>query len=241
MGMKVNDISYEEIREIWEKEETTVHKDTSEKLVNEISLHIKERCKLCSEDNVLTIGCGDGLFDSKILSFVNKVYGMDFSKQKLSVARERNMEVEYFCQSFLDSYNSEILNSNINKIYSYEVMQYCKPDDIEMFLNNQFKLLTEDKEYIIAHLDVPDIDKSDLYYYRKEPENAEHILKEGVENNTLFGDGTCWHNMNKIKSFIEKIGGQCDICPAHYWDYRSDIVIRMNGSIIKNYLNNHEV
>lgn len=47
-------------------------------------------CDLNENDNVLTIGCGDGFFDGEISKRVKTLYGIDFSNQKLDVAKKRN-------------------------------------------------------------------------------------------------------------------------------------------------------
>ncbi len=81
-------ITYEQCHLLWEKESTRVHSDTSERIVNEVSEHIRSVLELNKDDVLLNVGCGDGLFDKTISSYVNNLIGVDWSAQKISVAKE---------------------------------------------------------------------------------------------------------------------------------------------------------
>lgn len=227
-------ISYEECRQLWEDENTLVHQDTSERIVNEVTRHIITRCGLNKDDVLLNVGCGDGLFDKAIIKIVKTLLGIDFSLQKISVAKNRVPEGIYYNHSFLETYPSDLKKFGITKIYSYEVVQYCNPDDIERFIINQLKLCTEDREYVVCHLDIPDIDKAHLYYQRIAGNDcpvSREMLAGRVK--TLFGDGSYWHSMEQFESVANRYGLNCEIGDAHYWDYRSDVCFRFNGKEIQ--------
>ena len=87
-------------------------------------------------------------------------------------------------------------------------------------------LCDKDREYLIAHLDVPDRSKA-FHYYKS---RIDGIQPEDVSDvKTLFGDGSYWHDMEEFMRIAKKYGIDCQIKDAHYWDYRSDIIIRFNG------------
>ena len=221
------EITYEECQKLWEDENTLVHHDTSERLIREVTDHIIKICELNHEDILLNIGCGDGLFDTRILSAVKCYYGVDFSEQKLTIARKNVPEGRYFQHNFLNPYCDEIRDAGITKIYSYSVVQYCKPEDVERFIYNQLCLCTEEREYLIAHLDVPDRSKAVNYYKKRYPDLTDDNDCSSVK--TLFGDGSYWHDMQSFENAASKFGLECRIYPANYWDYRSDIVLRFKG------------
>lgn len=219
------EISYEACRDLWENENTLVHHDTSQKMVEATASFICKACDLNENDNVLTIGCGDGLFDGEISKRVKTLYGIDFSNQKLDVAKKRNPQVIYAQHNFLERFSNNFYSAGINKIYSYSVMQYCKPKDLALFIENQLDLCANKGQYLIAHLDVPDINKAIYYYSRHNPEITEKMLEGKIK--TLFGDGSYWHDMAQVKQICSDLGVECEIRDAHYWAYRSDIIIRI--------------
>ena len=155
------------------------------------------------------------------------LYGIDFSGQKISVAKRRMPLAHYYQQSFLDGFVPDILKAGINKIYSYSVAQYCKPDDLELFIENQLAILDKNKPFIIAHLDVPDIDKAVFYYQKMNPDITQEMLNGRIK--TLFGDGSYWHQMDQFREIALQHGLACEVSDAHYWKYRSDIVYKSPG------------
>lgn len=221
------EISYEECQNLWEDAETLVHHDTSLKLIKEISEHIIDRCCLTKDDVLLNVGCGDGLFDSLIAEYVKGFYGIDFSNQKLSIAKSNVKSGHYYQQSFLDKYCDALYLAKPTKIYSYSVAQYCKPADLDTFIYNQLCLCTENREYVIAHLDIPDKEKAVYYYQKQNPEITKEMLDGNVK--TLFGDGSYWHDMGDFEQIAKKYGLECEITDAHYWKYRTDVIYRFNG------------
>lgn len=223
-----NPISYEECLELWEDENTLVHKDRSERIIKEISTHICDVCGLNRNDILLNVGCGDGLFDGEVSDSVKKLYCVDFSSQKLAVAKEKwGNRVNYYQHNFLLDYPTELHDVGINKIYSYGVMQYCNPDDAELFLLNQLKLCVEDIDYVIAHIDVPDKSKAYNYYKRLDPSITEDMITDKVRS--LFNDGSYWHDMGSIQKIANKYDLSVEMLEPHYWDYRTDIVFRFHG------------
>ena len=223
-------MSYEECNSFWEKAESKVHADTSDELMKEISEHIAERMELNKEDILLVIGGGGGYIDRFLISKVKKLIAIDFSGQKIIDAKKRNPEGEYYRQDFLKEYDY-LKKYKINKIYSYSVMQYCKPEDFSIFIKNQLSVLDENKSCLIGHLDVPDVDKA-MFYYDKICVDAteEKVKKYRDKIKYLIGDGSCWHNMDKIKNILDNIASisEVEIKNAHYWKFRSDIIFRVN-------------
>lgn len=224
---KEKGITYDECNRFWESGDSKVHSDTSDGLMEELAAHIEKRMELCDEDVLLVIGGGGGYIDRFLTSRVKKLIGIDFSQQKTEDAKMRNPGAVYYKQDFLESYDY-LKEYSVNKIYSYSVMQYCKPEDFERFIQNQINVLDTGKKCMIGHLDVPDVDKAFYYYDIYCNDVTEDIIEKNREKiRFLIGDGSCWHDMKKIKKSLEKMEmiKKAEILNAHYWKFRSDIVI----------------
>ena len=222
-------ITYEECNRFWESGDSKVHSDTSDGLMKELADHIEKRMELNDNDVLLVIGGGGGYIDRFLTSRVNILIGIDFSQQKTDAAKKRNPGAVYYKQDFLDSYEY-LKEYSINKIYSYSVMQYCKPEDFDRFIQKQINVLDLSKKCLIGHLDVPDVDKAYYYYDIYCNDVTEDIIDKNRDKiRFLIGDGSCWHDMKKITQSLSKMEmvKKIDILDAHYWKFRSDIVIEL--------------
>ena len=123
------DMEYNKVREHWNDENATVHGDTSPDVMKGYANHIAERLNLTRDDVLLSVGCGDGHVDSYLKDRVGKIDGCDFADTKVKAAQRRNPECNYWVQSFLDKYQCPPLG-DVNKIYSFGVVQYCQPEDL---------------------------------------------------------------------------------------------------------------
>ncbi len=230
--MNQNNITESECNQLWELEETKVHQDVSDELMSQIAEYISNVLDLNQDDNLLTIGCGDGVLDKFIIPKVNSFYGIDFSQQKLSVAQERNPNGVYYKRNFMTDYSKLFQDKNINKIYSYSVMQYCKPDfeHVKTFIENQKKSITNIKQAVIAHFDVPDVNKAYFYYKDICSDVTEDLILDNIEKLRVYMmDGSYWHNGKTIASVLKMVEGIRDVKvkDARYWRNRSDVIIRL--------------
>lgn len=109
---------------------------------------------------------------------------------------------------------------DINKIYSFSVVQYCRPEDLHYFIELQVNLLRECGGGIIGHLDVPDISKAKFVYKNFRPETIRkyhHLLR------VMQGDGSYWHNMDSLSLVGQRLGCEVEVRDASC-NYRSDII-----------------
>lgn len=192
--------SYDEVRLLWEKPETKVHGQTTPGVLKEMSRLITEELCLVKEDRVLDIGCGDGQIDFFLKKKCAELSGFDFSETKINEAKARNKEVSYFVASFLEDYKEKC--RNINKVFSYGVMQYCKPEDVETFIQHSVEVL-KGTSGLVMHLDVPDKDKMGIFYSLNYGVPIDMVNKMRDNISYIFGDGSYWHDMKKIKREVE--------------------------------------
>lgn len=151
-------------------------------------------------DNVVDIGCGEGTIDSYIC--VNNLYGIDISPGNIENAKKKNPNYEYHEQNFIDEMNLPD-DISYNKCFSYGVFQYCKPEDVEKLIKNSIDTILRDGlrggVKMIAHLDVPDIEKAYDYYHRAYGITERFFAKHKKGIKMIFSDGSYWHDMRDIK------------------------------------------
>ena len=213
-------------RKFWQNR--SVHGDMSDKEFFIYFERINKELNISANDNILSIGCGDGLLDKTIVDNTGAtIYGFDFSEEKVRAAQKNNPQGLYWQQSFLENIDKEI--DNVNKIYSFGVMQYCAPEDLEKFflLQIEFVLKQKNKNVVIYHDDVPDKDLAYVYY-----KSFKRDIVEKYKNKMrlIFNEGSYWHDKDNVKSVVDKVcrlynlnySIQINEIPNHY---RSNIIL----------------
>ena len=179
----------------------------------------------------MSIGCGDGSVDMCISEFCKMLVGFDYSNQMISRANSRRIKNGIFWQqSYFDKIDDTY---NIDKIYTLGVVQYCKPEDIQLFVDRQLELCNKNKEYVIFHADIPDKKKAWNWYRRFLPQLDEMTVRENEEKLKTYNvDGSYWHDIDDIIGAFESRGiKNCHVLGG-ISDYRSSIVIKFNGKEI---------
>lgn len=62
---------------------------------------IVETLGLCAGDAVLDLGCGPGLYASRLAQYRLQVTGVDFSENSIQYARQQSLDIAYRCQNYL--------------------------------------------------------------------------------------------------------------------------------------------
>lgn len=217
---KIQNKSYEEVHSHWEKTETSVHHQASEADLKVMSEYIAEALCLTPEDCVLDIGCGDGQIDFFLKEKCGHLNGFDFSKTKIEEAKARNAEASYFVASFLDDYKEKC--QDINKIFSYGVMQYCKPEDTKSFIRHSVETLSKGGGEVV-HLDVPDKGKAAIYYSLIFGVPLEIVNRMKDDIKYIFSDGSYWHDMKEIKK-------ECEAVCREVWKDAGDWYVMVENS-----------
>jgi ubiquinone/menaquinone biosynthesis C-methylase UbiE len=105
--------------------------------INDIS---KKLC-LCSQDSLLDIGCGAGLFEIAFAPWINEIYGIDYSEKMVELAR-RN------CENYqnVKIINAEIGNlpfpdESFNKVLVNSMIQYLSDmNEVENGLRELYRI-----------------------------------------------------------------------------------------------------
>lgn|GEM_PF-1708644 len=192
-------IDYDETRTVWETKAVHPRFDNPEEYYNYINKTLNFR----KTDVVLDIGCGDGTLDSYLPC---KVFGIDVAKAKIEKAKRQNPGGNYLRQSFLDKF--KFANSRINKVFSFTVFQYCKPEDADTLLRNSIEALDfrHLSEGMVAHLSIPDIEIAWLWYMREFGIKEEDVKKNIEMVRYAFPeDGSYWHNLEDLSNRCERV------------------------------------
>ncbi|WP_061320772.1 class I SAM-dependent methyltransferase [Clostridium botulinum] len=212
-------ISYKKCNEEWEKESKKVHGQMSFDSFKKYSEYINSLLNLNKYEDLLDIGCGEGSIDYFLKNKCKVLSGFDFSKNKLNKAIDKNAECKYWNQSFLDEYKYK----NFNKAFSFGVIQYCKPKDLEKFILNSVEAVKNTG--VVFHMDMPDKDKMHNYYwdsYKIEKKEIESI-KDQIK--LIFNDGSYWHDINDISKICSKNNINIKIVDS-LSNYRTHIILR---------------
>ncbi|WP_461753727.1 class I SAM-dependent methyltransferase [Myroides sp. LJL115] len=113
-----------------------------EKTVNWIDSHIKRN------SNIIDLGCGPGLYASKLAKLGHKVLGIDFNIESIKYAKQNN-EVENQTSYIYGNY----LENSFEGIFSVAMMIYCDfgallPNEQKTILNNIRNGLTDNGLFI---------------------------------------------------------------------------------------------
>lgn len=192
-------MKYSTIKDYWDRCDK-MHTDISDKGVHDIADVIINELQVTKNDKVLDIGCGDGMIDNKIkCTFLS---GYDISEYNIKKAQELNPINDYFVNDFLDvPFSKEIFN----KIFSYGVMQYCKPKDYKRFII--LSLYRANDETVIIHFDIPDKSRMiNLFGYAPKGLLKYCFYRLFWKWFPIWNDGSHFHNIDKMVKFVEHIG-----------------------------------
>ncbi|MCU7798966.1 MAG: class I SAM-dependent methyltransferase [gamma proteobacterium symbiont of Lucinoma myriamae] len=195
----------------------TISNDVFEKIIKSIKLSLK----LDSTEQVIDLGCANGLVTSEISKHVNNVIGYDLSDDLIKIANKynKNSNVLYFTQDIL---NIKFKKHNIKKIYMYEVLQHFEYKSLRELL---IKLKSELGDFTFFIGSVPDQERIINFYNTNE--RKRFLFKDILENkkNHL---GNWWYKEH-ILLLSEELELKASIIEQddklHTAHYRFDVLI----------------
>ena len=198
----------------------------SSEQLDQLILEVVQKLDLKADDVVLDLCCGNGLITSAIAKKCQSIFGVDFSKPMIEIAREyhNSINTKYLNMSVLDITLENLQSTkSFTKIYMYEGLQYFQEDQLSHLMQALLALSSE--RVIILFAGVPDMDKIREFYDTPERQlEYETRKRQGTE-----AVGTWWE-----KSFIRQVCGdyglQCDFLSQHQLShtahYRFDVRIK---------------
>lgn len=197
-----------------------MHGSLDEKALNGYCNYIAGNVCL-DDENVLSIGCGDGTVDNYLMSnySIRSISGFDFSYTNIARAKEKNIG-KYWVQSFLDDYPN---CDSYTFVYSLGVVQYCAPCDLPIFFKKQIDSFHSAGTYRFFHVDIPDISKADRWYNMYSKLSKEYIRKRCDSVKYIFYDGSFWHDMDEIQKKLSSLGAKAIRVIDGPGQYRSSV------------------
>lgn len=218
-------LSYSEIREVWNKDETKVHSCDDEWYFEEFSKHVLTIMDLSQNDKVLDIGCGDGNLDYYIKKYCKKLFGFDFALSKLNKAIDKNPDCIYWEQSLLDRF----IEQGFDKIFSFGVVQYCNPKDFNLMISNCLEALQPNGRLYLFQIPVK---SKMIYYYKKTyPYITEDVINEYIiDIDRFMNDGSYIYEDKFIKNIFNDMGLSYTVIDdkTSEGDYRNHYIIWKN-------------
>jgi len=187
---------------------------------------IRKILGLGTEDLLLDICCGNGLFTHSFAEDCRIVYGMDFSIPLLEVAkRDHNPDnVEYYLMNILEiGKDSQKVFSPVNKILMYDALQHFKIKDFNQILLNIKKISKDTYKIFIGG--IPDIKRKWRFYDtpRKKYSHIRRLLtgKEQIKT---------WWDREYIDKVCENFNLKCEFftqdSDLYSSGYRFDVLIQ---------------
>lgn len=182
---------------------------------------IQENLNILIDDQILDLGCANGLITSKISENCEKIKGYDLSNDLINIAKKYHQKanIVYKCQNITEIDFSYL---NINKIYMYEVLQHLEYNELRILLENINKFYNTFSFFIGS---IPDQEKLFEFYNTKE--RKKYYFDEILSNNK-FHIGNWWYK-EQIQFLCEDLGFECKIIEQdkslHTAHYRFDCLI----------------
>ena len=195
----------------------TINHEQFEIILNSIrrELNIKQN------DQVLDLGCANGLISIKISEKCNRVMGFDLSEDLIEIAKTNHQKenIVYHCQNIIDIDFTILVTA---KLYMYEVLQHLKCNELKMLLRN---ISNASKAFSFFIGSIPDQEKIFEFYNTKE--RKKYYFDEVLANGK-FHIGNWWYK-EQIQFLCEDLGLNCKIIEQdkslHTAHYRFDCLI----------------
>ncbi|MDL2312459.1 class I SAM-dependent methyltransferase [Bacteroidales bacterium OttesenSCG-928-B11] len=158
---------------------------TIERTINWIDSHINRN------SNIIDLGCGPGIYASKLAQLGHRVFGIDFNIESIKYAQQYN-EVKNLTSYRYGNY----LDSSFENIYSVAMMIYCDfgallPEEQKILLSKVRNGLTDNGFFIF--------DVFEKGFLDKKQEKKEWIISDGND----FWSKEPYFLLEEIKHFKE--------------------------------------
>jgi predicted TPR repeat methyltransferase len=192
----------------------------NEKQFEIIIKSILQNLQVTNDDNIIDLGCANGLISCNIAKYSKEVFGFDLSKDLIRTANKYNKSNTIYQQKNILEVNfKELLSS---KIYMYEVLQHLEYNQLRLLLQ-RISNIHDSFTFFIGS--IPDMKKVLDFYNTKE--RKKYYFNEVLENDK-FHIGNWWYK-EQIQFLCEDLGFKCKIIEQdkslHTAHYRFDCLI----------------
>lgn len=165
---------------------------------------VAKKLELKSEDRLLDVGCGAGLFEIAFSPWLKEIYGMDYSEEQVKIAKKNTENYDNVTIKRADILNLPFEDGFFSKVLANSVIQYLNGvDEVEKAFE-ELDRVTRKRCRILVSL-IPDANKKKEFingYYKLGLSREE--IKEKVEST----ERAIWFDENELKKIVEKCGFQ---------------------------------
>jgi len=182
---------------------------------------IIDNLNINSKDNILDLGCGNGLMTNDIAKNAKHVTGFDLNEDLLAVALENHLStnIDYILSDIVDI---DFRQFRAVKFYMCEVIQSLEHKTFRALLQ---KMSSQKESFIFFVAGIPDQEKIFKFYHT--PKRKDFLFKELIENKKVHL-GYWWYKEHIIQ-ICEDLGLEIEIKDQdpllHTSHYRFDAVI----------------
>ena len=171
---------------------------------------------ITNKDEILDLGCANGLITNQIAKYANFVTGFDINQDLLTVANEHHKKdnIDYILSNVMDI---DFTQYNAKKFYMLAVAQYLEYKMLRKLLQ---KISNQKESFILFITEIPDQEKLLSFYDTKERRNF--LFTEIIENKKSH-IGNWWYKEHIIQ-MCESLGlsieiqdKKTDLDTSHYW------------------------
>lgn len=200
---------------------TYLGKTIDMEIFNIIILSIVDKLKINKHDNILDLGCANGLVSNHISKYAKFIDGFDLSDDLINIAKQYN-KVENISFHTTNILNIDFKVFDAMKLYMYEVLQFFDMSKLKMLLQN-ISYNRDSFSFFIGS--IPDAQKLFEFYNTKE--RKKYYFSEVLEKE-IFHIGNWWYK-EQIQYLCEELGLKCQIIEQdkrlHTAHYRFDCLI----------------
>lgn len=208
-----------ELREVGK---TVMGEPISAMQLDAIVSSLYEALDLDKKDEVVDLGCGNGLITARLAQTVCRIRGFDVSNSLVAAARARygragvRFEIADICD--LD-FSTDVLR-DVRKVYLYEVAQHLTTKEFETLLTNAFHCGGVNRLFSGS---MPDAARLEIFY--NTPERIALYRRNLALKKEQIGH---WWKISEIKGIAERLGLQMELREQdpilHTAHYRFDVL-----------------
>ena len=182
--------------------------------------------KLCSNDQLLELCCGNGLITYELSKHVDQIIAIDFANHLIDTAKKFKYadNISYIQGDVTHSLDSYLLKNFFpTKIFMGVGLAYFDLDKLEIILKNAINH-NKENPFSVLFTDVPNIDLLKNYYNTQDRWDKYCSNQKNSENGN-DGIGRWW-SVLELNEIAQKIGLTLEIYeqPIDLSNYRFDVV-----------------
>lgn len=159
---------------------------------------------LSAVDQVIDLGCGNGILTYQVAAHVANIIGFDISEPLIEAAnrRCRLANCAFFVGDILDFDPSRLTTHGPYKIFTYEVFQHLSTEEGKYILDRIFSQARQETSFFAGS--VPDQAKLGMFYNTPE---RQRLYQGNVRNNSeQIGH---WWSREEINTISHELGIRC--------------------------------